>query len=397
MNINVRGLKVFVFMIFLLKEITCRRRNDIDLKQKFTEHRLKLLEHGFNVFTKENVPKLELTEHRLELLENGFNKFANEMLPNMEKMQRKLEIVTDTNKELSKKVKDISAENGQIVEELVRQEGVISDLLWAAAELKKDEQLPLDDQNMLKEIEWAVFDLKHSTLALMEDICLRESECSDWSDWGACSVSCGSGTSFRTRECTLAGKFRSYCNPRRSESTTCSDGPCEAVIIIDDLDCPENYVSFRGYCFRMSEKRSSRLIANIMCETDDAHLVEIDSSQKHAIVVDYLQQIGTSYLNETDIFLSANMNTKSEDDSVTNDELETQIAIDGIRYRHETAYLNWKDREMIFYRWAWGQPRNDKSDGDYCITMNPENGQWYLRCCSRKFYYICEAPRGGIY
>ena len=394
-----RGFKLFaIVMIFHLREITGKPRNEKELTQKFTEHRLKLLENGFNVFANENVPKLERTEHRLERLESGFNEFANEILPSMEKMQRKLQFATDTNKELSRKVKDISYENELIVEEMVRQESVISDLLWAAAELKKDEQITVADQNALKEIEWAVFDLKHSTLALMEDICLRESECSDWSNWGACSVSCGSGTSVRSRECTLAGKFKSYCNPRRSESTACSDVPCEAVIVLNDLDCPENFVSFRGYCFRFSETRSSRLLSNIMCETDDAHLVEIDSSQKQAIVVEYLQQIGSSYLKEVDVDVNVNMNTKSEDDSITNsDELETQIAIDGMRYSQETVYLNWKEKEMIFFRWAWGQPRNDASDGDYCITMNPENGDWYLRCCSRRFYYICEAPHGGIY
>ena len=163
-----------------------------------------------------------------------------------------------------------------------------------------------------------------------------------------------------------------------------------------DLDCPQSFVSYRGYCFRMSETRSSRLLANIMCETDDAHLVEIDSSEKQAIIVEYLQQIGTSCLKDADVDLSVNMNTKSEDDSITSaDEPETQIAIDGIRHRQTTAYLNWKQKEMMFFHCAWRQPRTDKSDGDYCITMNPENGQWYLRCCSRRFYYICEAPRGG--
>ena len=135
-----------------------------------------------------------------------------------------------------------------------------------------------------------------------------------------------------------------------------------------------------------------------MCEADDAHLVEIDSSEKQTIVVEYLKQIGTSYLNDAAGDLSVNMNTKSEDDSITSaDEPETQIAIDGIRHGQTTAYLNWKQKEMMFFHWAWRQPRTDKSDGDYCTTMNPENGQWYLRCCSRRFYYICETPRGGIY
>ena len=392
------ALKPFAIVLMIIpREIIGKPRNSREMNQAFTAHRLKLLEDGFNVFAKEYVPKQAFTEHRLELLENGFNAFAIEVLPNMEKMQKKLQFVTDTNKELSQKVKAISEENENIVEELVRQESVISDLLWAATELKKDEQISVTDQNTLSEIEWTVFDLKHSTLDLMEDICLRESECSHWSDWGACSVSCGSGTASRSRECTVGGKFKGYCSPVRSETTECAESPCEAVIIVDDLVCPENFVSFRGYCFRFSVTRSSRLLSNIMCETDDAHLVEIDSPEKQAIVKEYLRQVGMSYLKETDVELNENMNTKSEDDSFTNDELETQIAIDGIRHRRETAYLNWKENEMVFFQWAWGQPRNDESDGDYCITMNPENGRWYLRCCSRRFYYICEAPPGGIY
>ena len=126
--------------------------------------------------------------------------------------------------------------------ELLRQESAISDLWWAASKLKKEQQMPVADQklNVLKQIEWTVFDLKNSTMALMEDICLRESECSDWSDWSACSVSCGSGTSLRTRECTVAGKLKSSCNPKRSESTTCSEDACETVI-------PHFYIAKLGY------------------------------------------------------------------------------------------------------------------------------------------------------
>ncbi|KAH3707157.1 hypothetical protein DPMN_066554 [Dreissena polymorpha] len=45
---------------------------------------------------------------------------------------------------------------------------------------------------------------------------------------------------------------------------------------------------------------------------------------------------------------------------------------------------------MTYFNWAVGEPRNDRSDGDYCVTFNVLTGTWYMRCCSVTFYYVCE-------
>lgn len=393
-------VQLLVVLMILFEVSIGTPSKEKELKQAFTDHRLNLLEGGFKVFANENSQRNEFVDHRLDLLENGFNVFANEVFPKMEKMQKKIRFVSDTNKELSQKVKTVTEENEHIVEELVRQESVISDLLWVAGELKTNE-LSTEERNTLSEIEWAVFDLKQSTLNLMEDMCLKESKCSEWSDWGACSVSCGTGSAYRSRECSNDGKFKSYCSPLASEATNCYERKCNVILgtVFQDLDCPENFVSYKGYCFRLSDDRASRLLSSIMCETDDAHLVEIDNPKKQAIVTQYLRDVGLSYMNEIDIVLNSDtdMGKNVDDNSLTSNTIETQIAIDGIRHKQETDYLNWKEKAMGFFQWATGQPRNDKSDGDYCLTMDPEDGSWYLRCCSIRFYYICEAPPGGIY
>lgn len=333
--------------------------------------------------------KQEFTNHRLELLENGFNVFANEFLPTIEKMQKKLQFVTETNKKLSKQLHEVAENNDHLLDTVNSQESEITDLLWAVADLKNN-GLSIKDQNLLSEIEWTVFDLKHSTMELMEEMCLKEATCSAWSEWSVCSVSCGTGSSSRSRACKNDGKFKSYCDPAVYETTDCTRSTC-GVISLSLPDCPESYVSYRGYCFRFSDQPASRLLATILCETDDAHLVEIDSPEKQAIVSEYLQTVVPTYMKQTDITIDDKRNSDFRD--LDDDYM---VAIDGKRFSKETDYLNWKEKKMEFFKWATGQPRNSKSDGDYCITLSLKDDHWYLRCCTKIFSYVCEAPEGGI-
>ena len=329
------------------------------------------------------------TEHRLKLLENGFEAFTEEVLPRIDKVQEKLRFVTETNKQLARQLQDVTIRADHLSDALEEQETLISDVLWALGDIKGG-LVDDDSEDILAEIEWTLFDVQQSNTLLLEEMCRKQTECGDWSEWGSCSASCGTGSSSRSRVCTNGGKFKSYCKPITSDTRGCTGINC-ILPDFNELDCPENYVSYQGYCLRFSESRSSRLLSTIRCEIDDAHLVEIDSPGKQAVIAQFIKSVASdiSWLTDDDIHIRMNSNYNDVEDPWL-------IAIDGVRHANEKAYLNWKGREMTYFQWAIGQPRNDQSDGAYCITFSVKNNRWYLKCCSKLFYYICEAPAGGI-
>ena len=333
--------------------------------------------------------KEDLTDHRLNLLEDGFNAFAREVFPQMRRMQKKLEFITETNKELSYQLRDVTSHTDQLLSDFEEQENLVSDLLWAVGDIKT-RQLPGEDNDSLTEIETTLSELKKTNMMFLEERCWSEVHCDGWSEWGTCSVDCGTGSSSRSRVCSNEGKFMSYCEPVIYETKDCTGNKC-TLPALSVFHCPENYVNFQGYCLRFSDDRRSRLLSTILCEEDDAHLVEIDSPAKQAIIMQYLQTVTTALMGESNV----------DDDITGYSDLKTTedqslVAVDGIRHRQEKAYLNWKEKEMGFFEWAPGEPRNNESDGDYCLTLSIKDYRWYLRCCSKLFHYVCEAPEGGI-
>ena len=332
----------------------------------------------------------ELTNHRLDLLENGFKVFANEVLPKLEKVQKKLEFVTKTSKDISNQLQDVSTLDSALADTIEQQSTDIADLLWAVGDLK-NHGLTNTDKDVLSRMEWTLFDLKYSTSMVMEEMCRKDITCGDWSEWSMCSVNCGNGESLRSRECSNDGKFKLHCEPILSESRKCSGSKC-ILNALSKLDCPEAYVSYQGYCLRFSGRRDSRLMSNIICETDDAHLVAIDSPDKLGIVMSYLEEFAPTHMRKTDKY--SDSKGYSNFDYLDDDNL---VAIDGSKHKNMNDYYNWEGEVMKFFHWAPEQPSSDNIVGNYnCITANIKDNYWYLRSCTKRFYYVCEAPYGDI-
>ena len=283
---------------------------------------------------------------------------------------------------------------------------MIADLLWAVADMKERRT---DEANIgelrqpatahrnkdeLAEIEWTLFDLKFSTGQILEEMCMIEAKCSDWSEWSACSVDCGTGSSVRSRSCANGGKFQSYCDPARVETKECITkycGPQKPQIKVTsssaELTCPESFVYVLGYCLRFSGRSDNRNLANIICETDNAHMVEIDGPEKRDIVMAYLEEEVPIYMQ----YLTENAD-KAERNDLDYIDKTSQIAIDGLLYEGDKQYVNWKGEDLSYFQWSVGEPRNKDSGGNYCITVSLEDHKWYSNHCDETFYYVCEAP-----
>ena len=335
-------------------------------------------------------PRVDFTDHRLQLLEDGFAVFVKEVLPTIEKMQKKLDFVSETNKEISQQLLNARTQNDQLSEMLGEQEGVISDLLWAVADLKKH-RLKKADRNTLSNIEWTVFDLKQSIDVLMREMCLREIQCGDWSEWSACSVDCGTGNQYRLRNCTSERKFQSYCEdgePVTIESKSCSINVCELKSSSARV-CPENFHFFGGYCFLFNGRRDNRKVASTVCGENGAHLVDIDSPEKQSVVEAYIQKLVPDTMQRTGVDIDVTRHTNVK---------HFHLAIDGVRRKRDNMFTNWKSEIMTYFRWAAGQPRIGKVGKDYCITLRLDEGGWYLQSCNKRFLFLCEvdATPAGI-
>ena len=66
----------------------------------------------------------KFTEHRLDLLENGFNVFADEFIEVVQSLQQKVHTFADTNNELRNQLKDITEHDDELTETVKQQEKV---------------------------------------------------------------------------------------------------------------------------------------------------------------------------------------------------------------------------------------------------------------------------------
>ena len=66
----------------------------------------------------------KFTEHRLDLLENGFNVFADEFVAVVQKLQQNVHTFADANSELRKQLKDVSEHDSELTETVKQQEKV---------------------------------------------------------------------------------------------------------------------------------------------------------------------------------------------------------------------------------------------------------------------------------
>ncbi|KAL4231879.1 hypothetical protein ACF0H5_009455 [Mactra antiquata] len=347
-----KGLFISVHIIMILMSdnngVFCRRRRNIDNAEKeFVDHRIKLLEDGMNIFVED----------------------ANEKMADME-----IEVAF------------LTAETANLKTTIEEQRREIRTLQWATADTKMN-QLTKEEKDLVTELKWTIFDLKNANLELQEDACHRNTECSDWTEWTTCSVSCGSGTKIRSRTCTQSGRFSSMCKPVDIDEEPCRT-ECVSPNGLFNFDCPEGYSSFQGYCFRFSKRQDARTLSTILCEEEDAHLVAVNNVDKQKVVKDFIDMVAPEYMVDMHEDFS-----KREYWDFHDIDQKVSVAIDGVRRHQRRYFLNWREDMMTYFNWAIGQPRNDRSDGDYCVTMNVLSGDWYMKCCDVTFFYICETEK----
>ena len=115
-------------------------------------------------------------------------------------------------------------------------------------------------------------------------------------------------------------------------------------------------------------------------------MVEIDTIEKSDTVMAYLEEEIPIYMQ----YIADNLDAVGH--TVDYIDKTSQIAVDGILYEGDTRFVNWKGEEMMFFQWAYGEPRNKDASGDYCVTVSLEDHKWYNTDCTEMFYYVCEAP-----
>lgn len=319
----------------------------------------------------------EFVNHRLNLLEQGMSTYVYDSIAKMTYMQNQVEY--------------LSVESSILQAILNEQKAEIDTLKWATENVKET-QLTQEERDLVTELKWTIFDLKHTNEELQEDACFRNTDCYEWSGWSMCSVECGSGSKIRSRDCVTSGKFSSMCKPLDVQEEECKGNNCIVKHALSQFDCPDEYYSFQGFCFRFSGRQDSRLLSTIICDEEGSHLVLIDNDDKQKAVFDFLNIVAPEYMVDMHEDFS-----KREYWNFKDIDQKTNVAVDGVRKEQRTVFLNWRDDVMTYFNWAVGEPRNDKSDGDYCATLNVLTGEWYMKCCSVTFYYVCESnSRTGL-
>lgn len=318
--------------------------------------------------------EIEFAKHRIDLLEEGLKNYVYEAQPRIRVLEDEIGFLKE--------------ENVFLNEQLQEQRAELQTLQWATSDTKRF-QITEEERNVVEELKWTIFDLKEANRELQEEACHRNTMCKDWQEWSRCSVDCGHGTRVRIRRCIQEGRFSSMCTPDNFQEEPCVGNQCAILDTISQLDCRENYTSYQGYCLRFSGRQDTRLLSTILCQDEGGHLAYIDSPAKQKVVWDFIGMSAPEYMPDLDDDVS-----KHEFWDFKDIDQNTNVAVDGIRKHQRTEFVNWRDEVMSYFNWAVGQPRNDRSDGDYCATMNVLTGEWYMKCCSVTFFYVCETDYG---
>ncbi|XP_053387285.1 coadhesin-like [Mercenaria mercenaria] len=159
----------------------------------------------------------------------------------------------------------------------------------------------------------------------------------DWSDWGMCSATCGSGTRSRTRLCT---------NPSPSNGgESCPNNPSETTVCNVQTCIPGTY---NGNYF-VSTSQVTWDEAKVACEGMSRQLVIIDNQAEQ----DFLESVITSFHHWIGMRCQNGMNC---------------AWVDGRNM--ESGFINWapeepKDRDCVWIGWYV-----NKWDDDFCDVLH---------------------------
>lgn len=209
---------------------------------------------------------------------------------------------------------------------------------------------------------------KNLTVNALKFIC-RLLPCSDWSAWSDCGDVVGRyGTEQRSRQCgyNLSKVCEEHNAGMDTESRTCA---------IDIPWCPVHYVYTRnGFCVKMYDSVvKSWYDAQINCETDGGHLVNIDN--------------------------------KMVSDDIDETFRDTEVAsiyawIDGIR---RVPYKDWEFRsgsvKPKFSNWYRGQPGGNKFPNCKCVIRSGDGArfEWCSSLvCGNRENFMCEIKNKTI-
>jgi hypothetical protein len=315
-----------------------------------------------------------ITNNKLERIEESMTTFIYDTIAKLQS--------------LKEEIRYLNTETANLRNFLQDHESQLQTLKWATEDLKQN-QLPRKERDLVTEMQWAIFDLKQSFRDLEEEACFRNTDCSVWTEWSRCSVECGSGTRIRSRDCIKSGKFQSMCEPLDLQEEVCKGSACKEKPLLPQFDCPASYVSFQDLCLKFSKSKSNRLSSSMLCEKEGGFMVEIDSEHKQRLVKDFIDIVAPG------IMVGRENITNSETEYWNKNEIDqrTHVAIDGMRNHQQTVFRNWRGEVMTYFNWAVGEPRNDKSNGMYCVTLNVLTGEWYMKCCDLPFFYVCESAK----
>ncbi|XP_034321227.2 neurocan core protein-like [Magallana gigas] len=141
-----------------------------------------------------------------------------------------------------------------------------------------------------------------------------------------------------------------------------------------DIVCEEGWVQSENHIYRLFTEKKNWESAKDHCESIDAYLVEIESSEENTwIYHDIVQQHFLPIMNHC-----------------THSKWNCTVWIGGSDQSRESQFIWSKSKNIItFTKWFLDNPDNYKGNED-CIEMLAITGEWNDRSCDYNTGFICE-------
>jgi hypothetical protein len=205
-------------------------------------------------------------------------------------------------------------------------------------------------ENIEVKIESSIEKLENETA---QKIC-NLNPCLPWTDWSKCSSNIHLfGSKYRTRQCSLD---LSTCKVDTTNMKTEKEfGICGGL-------CPDRYNNTKnGFCLKLfSDKTRNKKEAELQCQDDNGHLVNIDSEIKYEDVGNLMEGF------------------------------RSYVWIDGYRKDVSSPWAYTYGSQKGFFKWRTNQPSNVSSE--LCLIVYKYSGgiQWWDNSCNSAYNSICE-------